>query len=544
MPYRDIIQAPGNYGQSSDYTKHRKRLIDNPSEWTGEGRPRKVRYRYGAARAATLYGLDLEGTVANVFIRAHYSINGKYKQYPTIPKDKVGFSRTKTTVQGPEGEEPSGVSIDVSSGLPVDANGIPTYAETEGERFEAFLGGDGTDAAGNGKLHRETAWFIQLKSRFKKLHLEGVLYHIDPGYTTSYLNFGANPNRGQTYTLDRERLNRREEDQVPVEQSPWDANTYKLVEDDDNGDDWPDAGGFDSVIPEADDRDRNGVLDYQEDFLIFDADPPVFTNANDLNNNGTFDSIEDDFEPEYEYGIDRQGYHLKAEYRLLDNLTFQVGWVNESEISSGRRNNTKYVHLTYKRDILDFGSFDLQNRFVRAQDDIPDYTIILPVGELQPLHINDELDFYNARLNTTTLQCRYTALPNLTLEAKCLVVLQKQFEQDREKALFRDVAESFEADERVDFMVPIAQVRASGAAREYPFYPDHGINALDPTDTGLIYDPENWKKRHYPERNIRKQLTILKARYEIPVGELPYLNKIINALTLTPMVKYVWGPRF
>ena len=549
MPYRDIIQAPGNYGQSPDYIQNRKKLVDNPTQWKGEGRPRKVRYRYGAARAATLYGLDLEGTVSNVFIRAHYSINGKYKQYPTIPEDKIGFSRTQTTIQGPDGEEETGVSIDFLSGLPVDANGIPTYSETEGERFEAFLGGDGTDEDGDGKLGRETAWFVQLKSRFGRLHLEGVLYHIDPGYTTNYLNFGAHPNRGQIYMLERQPPGRPLADQLPVEQIPWDAINYTLIEDDDDDDDYPDSIEFDGVIPHADDRDQNGVLDYQEDFLIFDADPPVFTNPIDLNNNGTIDAIEDDYEPEYEYGIDRQGYHLKGKYNLLDNLAIQVGWLNESEISSRRKNDSKYIHVTYKRDILDFGSFDFQNRFVRVQDDIPDYTIVLPVGELQPLHINDELDFYNARVNTTTLQCIYTAVSNLTVEAKLFVLMQKQFEQEVEKALFKDVeydpvSENFEPDERVDFMVPIEQVRAADSGRIYPFYPDHGINALDPTDTGLIYNAANWRKRRYSERNIRNQLTILKARYEIPLAKLPYVNKIAEDLVLTPMVKYVWDRAF
>ena len=418
---------------------------------------------------------------------------------------------------------------------------FPTYSETEGERFEAFLGGDGTDEDGNGKLGRETAWFVQLKSRFGKLHLEGVLYHIDPGYTTNYLNFGAHPNRGQIYMLERGRPDRPLEEQI--EQIPWDAANYTLIEDDDDGDDWPDDGDFDGVIPRADDRNQNGVLDFQEDFLIFDADPPVFTHIIDLNNNGIVDPIEDDFEPEYEYGIDRQGYHLKAKYNVFDNLSVQMGWLNESEISSRRKNNTKYLHVTYKRDIPDFGSLHFQNQFVRVQDDIPDYTIVLPVGELEPIQINDELDFYNARVNTTTLQCLYTAVPNLTLEAKLLVLMQKQFEQDKEKALFTDIeydpiSKNFEPDERVDFMVPINQVRLGA------FYPDHGINALDPNDTGLIYDHTNWKKRRYPERNIRNQLTILKAKYEIPLGDLPFLNKIAADLTLTPMVKYVWDRAF
>ena len=543
MPYRDVIQAPGNYGQSSDYTSNRANLHDNPDSWTGEGRPRKVSYRYGAARAAVLYGLDLEGTIGNVFVRAHYSINGKYKQYPTIPKEQIGFSRLKPTILGEDGEEETGISIDPATGLPLDRNGIPTYSETEGERFEARLGGDGTDEGGDGELGRESAWFIHLRSRFGKLYLEGVYYHIDPGYTTTYLNFGANTDRDQPYTLERT-------PESQAERDPWDEVNYALIEDDDDDDDWPDDIDFDGVLPRADDRDQNGVLDFQEDFLIFDADPPVFTDLVDLNNNGTIDSLEDDFEPQYEYGVDREGYHVFAEYDLLDNLSLKVGWLNESQVSSRRQNDSKYLHVTYQRDIPDFGTVLFQNRFVRVRDDIPDYTITLRVGELEPVQISDELDFYNARVNTTTLQFLYTAVPNLTLEAKFLVVLQKQFEQDEEGAVFLDVEGSGEegdplnADQRVDFMVPIEQVRASGERREFPFYPDHGINALDPEDPGLIYDAENWKRRRYPERDIRNQQTILKARYEIPLGDLPFIDRIGEDLTLTPMVKYIWDRAF
>ena len=543
MPYRDVIEAPGNYGQSSDYITNRANLHDNPDQWTGEGRPRKVRYQYGAARAALLYGLDLEGTVGNVFVRAHYSINGKYKQYPTVPKDQIGFSRLKPTIIGEDGEEETGISIDPATGLPLDRNGIPTYSETQGERFEARLGGDGTDESGDGELGRETAWFVQLKSRFGKLYLEGVYYHIDPGYTTTYYNFGANTDRDQPYTLERT-------PESQAERDPWDEVNYALIEDDDDDDDWPDDIDFDGVLPRADDRDQNGVLDFQEDFLIFDADPPVFTDLVDLNNNGTIDSLEDDFEPQYEYGVDRQGYHVFAEYDLLDNLSLKVGWLNENEVSSRRQNDSKYLHVTYQRDIPDFGTVLFQNRFVRVRDDIPDYTITLRVGELEPVQISDELDFYNARVNTTTLQFLYTAVPNLTLEAKFLVVLQKQFEQDQEGAIFLDVEGSGEegdplnADQRVDFMVPVEQVRASGDKREFPFYPDHGINALNPEDPGLIYDAENWKKRRYPERDIRNQQTILKARYELPLGDLPFVDRIGEDLTLTPMVKYIWDRAF
>ena len=546
IPYRDIIQAPGNYGQSPEYIDNREKLKDNPNQWKGEGRPRKVRYQFGAARAATLYGIDLEGRIGNVRIRTHYSINGKHKQYPTIPKEKVGYSRKQTTVKTPDGERPSGVSIDPSTGLYVDAKGIPTYSETEGERFEAFLGVDGTDIDADGKLGREKAWFIHLESRFEKLHMEGVLYHIDPGYTTTYLNFGTNLNRDTTFTIDRNV----QQNVTPEEYETYDANNYILIEDDDDEDGWPDDIDFDNVLPRADDRDQNGILDFHEDFLIFYADPPVFKGIIDLNNNGVIDTIEDDLEPQYEYGIDRQGYHINAKYYLLANLSLQIGWLNEREVSSRRKNNSKYVHLIYDRDIPDFGSISFQNRFVRVQDDIPDYTITLPVGELETVVLNDDLDYYNARVNTTIFQCIFSSIENLTLEAKSLVVMQKQMEIDKSYALFTDVeydplTENFEADERIDFMVLENQLSGDYySRREVPFYPDHGLNALDAYDTGLIYDDENWTKRRYPDRNIRNQLTILKGRYEIPISDLPQIDRIGVNLVLTPMVKYVWDRAF
>ncbi len=545
MPFRDVIQAPGNYGQSSEYTDNRANQFRNPGAWKGEGRPRKVSYRYGAARAAVLYGVDLEGTLFNTLIRAHYSVNSKLKQYPTIPKDKVSFSQIN-----PDIEDPANIAIDPSTGLVINTDtSLPTFSETEGERFEARLGGDGTDEDGSGELGREVAWFVNLKQRFGKLFLEETIYHIDPGYTTTYHNWGANTDRDQTYSLERT-------PESAAEVSPYDEINYILVEDDDDDDDWPDDIDFDGVLPQADDRDQNGILDYQEDFLVFEADPPIFQDLIDLNNNGVIDSLEDDFEPEYEYGIDREGYHVAASYDLLDNLTLKVGWLNESEISSRRENDSRYAHLTYQRDIPDFGTLLFQNRFVRVRDDIPEYSITLRPGELEPLQESDELDFFNARVNTSTLQFIYTAIPNLTVETKFLIVVQKQFEPDIEDAIALDIPfdealeasdENTEIDERVDLMIPIDQVRVAGDRREFPFYPDHGLNPLHPDEeqqVGLIYDPDQWKPRRYAERNIRNQVTVIKFKYEIPLGDLPGIDKIGEDLTLTPMTKYIWRKAF
>ena len=542
MPYRDVLQAPGNYGRSDHYTQNRRALRNNPEDWEGEGAAKTIRYRYGAARAGVLYGVDLEGTLFNTFIRAHYSVNGKFKQYPTIPRDQIGFSRLNPEIEG------SNVTIDETMELedgspnpnyqvPLDANGIPTYSEAEGERFEAKLDGNPNES---GEMGRETAWFVNLRQRYGKLFIELTEYHIDPGFTTTYRNWGANDARDATYSLDRT-------PESGAEIAPFDEFNYSLIEDDDDEDDWPDSIDFDGVLPQADDRDQNGILDYQEDFLIFEADPPVFDDLIDLNNNGVVDSLEDDFEPQYEYGINREGRHIEASYDLLDNMTLKLGWLNESEVSSKRKNDSKYLHLIFQRDVPDFGTVVFQNRFVRVDDDIPDYSITLRPGELDATQESDFLDFFKTRVNVTSLQFLYSAIPNLTLETKFLVDWRRQLGLDEEDAIALDFFQAdvaLEKDDRVDFMVLDEQVRADGDRKSFPFYPDHGLNPLDPEDLGLIYDPENWVPRRYQEKTVRNQITIIRARYEIPLGDLPGVDRIGEDLTLTPMAKYIWTRAF
>jgi hypothetical protein len=508
MPFRDVIESHGNYGQESDFTDNRDVQQNDPSKWN----PRKIRYEYGAARAAVLWGVDLEGTLFNTFIRAQWSANQKYKQYPTVSRDKIGFTEKNV-------EEPY-------PGLESEERQYAAYSDTDGNRFEAKLGGSGTGPDGDGTMSRETAWFIDLKQRWSTILLEAAFYHIDPGYTTTYLNFGANTDRDEDYNLERTGTSTGED--------PYDTGNYMLIEDDDDNDDWPDDEDFDGVLPQADDRDRNGILDYQEDFYIFDADPPIFTDLEDLNNNGIIDSLEDEYEPQYPYGINRDGYHITANYEVLANMNLKLSRLNEKEVDSARKNDMWYIHLNYQRDIPDFGTILFQDRFVQVKDDIPDYGVTLRVGALEAAEERDKLDFYNARVNTSTLQFMYTAVPGLTLETKLLLAITKQNEPDEKLVIALDDPETEERDERVDFMVPLEQVRAGGEKKEYPFYPDFT----------LLFNPANWETRRYEDKNIRNQITILKARYEISLGSLPYLSKIGEDLTLTPMVKYVWERAF
>jgi len=482
MPYRDVIERPGN-----DPDNLNKAQI--------------VRYEYGSARGAALWGVDLEGTVPYLgYIQAQYAVNPKYKQYPTISKDKIDYSQKKAD----NPDDPT----------------ARTFSEVDGHRFDSTS--MTKDVGGSYSNSADKSYFVNLKQRFGKFFLEESYFHVDPGWTTTYPGFGGNSDRDETYKIPRT--------SETTDSTPFDSPNYQLVEDDDDDDDFPDSDDFDGVLPRADDRDMNGVLDYQEDFLIFEADPPVFEQTEDLNNNRILDNLEDDYDPDYKYGADVKGYHLVGSYDILANMTMKLGWLNEKQISSARKTNSKYVQLNYERDIPDFGTLLFQNRLVRVQDNIIDYAITLRVGEVEPTEVRDELDFYDAMYDTATFQLTYTGIPRLKLITKYLLSFEKHYSPADADKIRKDDT-STEIDEAIDFMLEDKQLRSSGDLKEYAF------NGMDPV---LAFDQANWIPRRYKDATVKFNTFIFKTSYEIPIGKLPVIKLFGEGMTLTPMFKWVF----
>ena len=477
MPFRDYIEAPDNDPESQKESK-------------------TITYEYGAARGAVLWGVDIEGTVPYLgYVQAQYAENPKYKQYPTVSQEKIGYSQ-------------------LAADNPDDPT-ARTFSDTDGEGFEAKLAGENNDG-------RDKAYFINLKQRFGKFFLEESYFSVDPGWTTTYPGWGANTDRDETYKIPRTSEGQ--------DQSPWDDGDYTLVEDDDDDDDFPDDDDFDGVLPRADDRDLNGILDYQEDFLIFEADPPIFEQTDDLNNNRVLDNLEDDYDPDYKYGEDVKGFHVSGSYDVLANMTVKLGWLKESEISSARRADSKYFQLNYERDIPDFGTLLFQNRLVKVKDDIIDYAITLRVGETEPSEVRDELDFYDALYNTTTVQLMYTGIRNLKLIGKYLLGFEKHYEPGDEDKIRLDDPET-EVDEAIDFMLMDEQLRERRDRKEYSF------NGMDPA---LAFDQANWIPRRYKDTTVKFNTFIFKTSYEIPLGNLPVFKWLGEDLSITPMFKWIY----
>jgi hypothetical protein len=212
-------------------------------------------------------------------------------------------------------------------------------------------------------------------------------------------------------------------------------------------------------------------------------------------------------------------------------MTMKLGWLKQNEVSSARDADSKYFQLNYERDIPQFGTLLFQNRLVRVKDDIIDYAITLRVGETDPSEVRDELDFYDAMYNTSTVQLMYTGVPGLKLIGKYLLSFEKHYEPDDEDKLRVDKPETEGIDESIDFMLMDEQLRERRDRREYAF------NGMDPV---LAFDQANWIPRKYKDSTVKFNTFIFKTSYEIPIGKLPVIRWLGEDMTLTPMYKFVF----
>jgi hypothetical protein len=222
---------------------------------------------------------------------------------------------------------------------------------------------------------------------------------------------------------------------------------YSLIEDNDDQDEYPEngrnrysyipQGDPDGVIPINFDKDKNGVYDYEEDFLSYEEDPPESKILFDRNNNGVPDEIEDDAYPDYPYvpgyylpdekyrrynEVDGKwetrsadslthkgqvGVHLNSRYDILQNLevtvggifdrtqekTFQMtydtsGAVKGEEYAFENATNL-YFLAHFKKDIARDKFFTIDDYFRRVQDNIPNHTQGFVIH-----HDNDSVSYY------------------------------------------------------------------------------------------------------------------------------------------------------
>jgi len=171
-----------------------------------------------------------------------------------------------------------------------------------------------------------------------------------------------------------------------------DSYASSYVEDNDDDDSWPDTGPGarprhfgdkasdpDGVFPGKDEdhdgipdtnRNRNGLPDYEEAFLLFYVEPDEYVYGRDWNHNGIADEREDDREPDLPYQRGQKGTHVYANVRIPGGLWVGAGRVDAEGLSSGGRNESTYAQLRYRAADPSWGSIRLESLVERVHDGI------------------------------------------------------------------------------------------------------------------------------------------------------------------------------
>jgi len=236
---------------------------------------------------------------------------------------------------------------------------------------------------------------------------------------------------------------------------------YDLIEDNDDGDEWPDIvehwdildpdyvrvfrentrdpdpdaqvpqprwdyqlGGGRGVFPglDADDDatidvnvNRNQLPDYVEPFFMYSAEPDEFVYGDDFNNNGVVDERENDNKPDYPYDRDQRGYHVMLGGEAVPGLDLRLGRYDMRQRIGAGKNKVSYAEARYTLAHGGTAGIKLSYRIKRVRDDIPNPVYqhafdqssrAAIVYRLRP----DGLLMRNSLVNTVFIESRYTGI--------------------------------------------------------------------------------------------------------------------------------------
>ena len=203
-----------------------------------------------------------------------------------------------------------------------------------------------------GKRFDKRAWayFLTARKQVGPVSLGGEFFNMDPDYSGNYDSIRG----GVPFFTDQ------------CITCPQMQEMFVMTDNDDN-DQWPDemnnerpsAGKNDSgifpgldenqdLIPDSD-QNINGIPDWTEPLLFYDADPPEFIYGLDFNNNGTVDYRENDALPDYPYPRDRRGNHFLVSRDGLGRWGkwLTLGLYNMEEPSGGNEANAFYMRYEH-----------------------------------------------------------------------------------------------------------------------------------------------------------------------------------------------------
>jgi hypothetical protein len=261
---------------------------------------------------------------------------------------------------------------------------------------------------------------------------------------------------------------------------------YSLIEDNDDHDDYPEngktkypyfpVGDPDGTIPAGFDKDKNGVWDFEQNFLSYDADPPDSRILFDRNSNGIPDEVEDDPYPDYPYipsyylpgerywrydDVDQKwenkfadslthkglaGIHLYGKYEVIPDLKVTLGGIydrsqeksfhpvyeNGLEITEEytlEQALSLYLMARYRKDVGRDRSIVIEDLCRKVTDNIPNHTqgFLIDSEVVKYSLTPDELDYRDAFSNALRAEFNIFRNRGFNYTASAKYEFQKHF---------------------------------------------------------------------------------------------------------------------
>ncbi len=243
-------------------------------------------------------------------------------------------------------------------------------------------------------------------------------------------------------------------------------NTYNdffrisMIEDNDDDDQYPDvmiysqvmapqAWGQSNIITVSDpdgvfpgndldhdsfpdnEKNDNNFPDYNEPFLMFDADPDEFVFGDDFNNNNVPDFREDDMKYDTPYDLDRQGHHVNFRFSPQRNVDIILGSLRTKGVGLDTRTYDDYLKVIFNYNVFEIGNLYAEYRYHEIQDNFQDSFVIVPTlsrrAESSTIHMGsyskyssefyyDEREYRNSKANKLFVESRIRAIPSVTVE--------------------------------------------------------------------------------------------------------------------------------
>ncbi len=231
-----------------------------------------------------------------------------------------------------------------SSDLTVEVPGLVINAEYAGStvwsRYPAALGAPNRQRVfnqGRRFAERGSAYFINAVHWSEGGNLGAEIFSMHPDFQTNMRNY--------SHSFDNK------------------TAFWRLVEDNEDADYYADYDYFQLdptgvLLDQDNDRDGipdtnrnlNELLDYEEPFLAFYADPNRYVYGLDRNHNDEPDRREDDLDPDYPYDFDQKGFHLFGQINLTPHWGLASGLFSIRELAGAGRNRATYLLMTYRRE--------------------------------------------------------------------------------------------------------------------------------------------------------------------------------------------------